>query len=114
MRREHCGHALLLFVLCAARKAPDQTDDGSPKARAGICVTGQLTRLELKSKMDHLIKPNLRDYDIDLLIVVDPEGARHVNVRDAKGEGAKIGNSPITAGEIKRMARTVSVKLQVQ
>ena len=70
------------------------------KPSAGICVTGQLARLELESKLKHLIRPNAGDFDIDLIIIVDPSSARHVNMRDVKGEGAKLGESPLDAADI--------------
>jgi hypothetical protein len=99
----------LINSMCAAMPRhgvilQNDDDDDSSKMRAGICITGQITRLELESKLKHLIKPNLKSYAIDLVIIVDPESSSHVNIRDAKGEGAKIGNSALDAATIKKAA----------
>lgn len=58
------GRMLLVFLLLFAAAAADVP-------RLGICVTGRLGRLEYWSKLHNLIEPNMHDYQIDLLFVLD-------------------------------------------
>jgi hypothetical protein len=45
----------------------------------GICVTGQLQRLELQSKLDNLVEANAQEYTIDLVVIVDPHQSVYIN-----------------------------------
>lgn len=46
------------------------------KPRMGICVTGQMGRLELTSKLENLVAVNLEKYSIDLVLVLAPPQQR--------------------------------------
>mmetsp|Transcript_4820 Transcript_4820/g.14202 ORF Transcript_4820/g.14202 Transcript_4820/m.14202 type:complete len:397 (-) Transcript_4820:404-1594(-) len=45
--------------------------------RAGICVVGQAARLEVASKVNHVLIPNTLYYTIDVILAVSPSGTAH-------------------------------------
>ena len=52
-----------------------------------VCVVGQLSRLELESKVRHLVKPNLRaGHTIALLLVLSQGTAQYVNSRTRRSK----------------------------
>ena len=51
------------------------------KQRLGICVTGQLSRMELWSKIHNIVVPNMHAFDIDVHFVLDDERNEAVNER---------------------------------
>ena len=65
------GSGLCVLLLLGIAKAN--------KPRLGLCVTGQLSRLELWSKIFNVIVPNAPSYAIDVLFVLDAEQHSAVN-----------------------------------
>jgi hypothetical protein len=70
----------LLLLSAAAFSAA-----GQKRPRMGLCVTGQLKRMEFWSKLHHFIVPNMEQYDMHVLFVLDPESIEAVNERKFLG-----------------------------
>lgn len=51
----------------------------SSKPRMGVCMTGQMSRFELTSKLEHLIAVNLEKYEIDVVLVLARNSHRFTN-----------------------------------
>lgn len=63
-----------------ARRLCDPVSRSSGNSRRiGVCVTGQLSRLETESKLRHLIEPSSKRFVIDVVLVVSGEGSRFIN-----------------------------------
>jgi len=59
------------------RRGHHHKDSGSGRTLA-VCITGQLGRLELESKIDHLIKPAMKEgLRVVVLLVIDPRNETH-------------------------------------
>jgi len=68
---------------------------GSLDVSCAVCVVGQLARLELQSKVRHVVEPNLRaGHTIALLMVLSQGTPKYVNGRT----GGRKGNMRLTEG----------------
>ena len=56
----------------------------------GVCVIGQMSRLELESKMRHFVLENLASYSIDLVFVLAPADSTHF-VTHSTDAGGRMG-----------------------
>ena len=56
------------------------------RPQLGVCIVGQLSRLELESKLWRLVAPNTVAFDVHLAFVLAPEGHReYVNLQSDTG-----------------------------
>jgi len=63
-----------LLVVLLVRPALGDTD-----LRVAVCVVGQVSRTEVQSKIENLIKPNLGNVHIDVFLILQPGKARFTN-----------------------------------
>lgn len=62
------------LIVCALSQLSSAGNVKSERINIAICVTGQLSRLELGTKIDNLVVPNLkRNLGIQLFILLDNE-----------------------------------------
>ncbi|KAG8465141.1 hypothetical protein KFE25_012504 [Diacronema lutheri] len=54
----------------ANRLAFADGDPGARPRRLGVCVSGQMARLELAQKVDHLLRPNRDDFVVDIVLAL--------------------------------------------
>jgi len=83
---------------------------GRGKTRLGLCLTGQLERLEIESKARHLVRDLNRTHDIDVVLVVANGTARYVN-------GFSVANSSAvqaTAERLRSRTRAALIRTFVQ
>lgn len=97
--------ALLLLVLAAAAAA---------KPRMGVCLTGQLKRMEFWSKIHHLLVPNKQYYDIDVFFVMDPDSIVAVNERKFLGVPTVVLNETEIRDAVKRYCPECGVVVRFQ
>eukprot|EP00438_Fugacium_kawagutii_P029007 Skav204721 [mRNA] locus=scaffold1549:158218:162144:+ [translate_table: standard] len=80
-----------------------------PKSkRLPICITGQIRRLELQSKIQSLIKPSLQaGYRVEVYLVMDPryDGTAYVH----REPGSSVGNYTISEGRFFSLNETVEL-----
>ena len=74
------------------------------KPRMGVCVTGQLARLELESKMRRFVNINLGAYAIDLVLMLAPASTTHFVNKDTDAGGRKNWTKPSLLATILRSA----------
>lgn len=74
--------ALLLGALPAAAAAPalPHVSAATDSLRVAVCVLGQLSRMEITSKLENLVKPNLAEGTrLDMFLLLQPGEARYTN-----------------------------------
>ena len=81
---------------------------GKTKPRMGVCVTGQMARLELESKMRHFVNPNLEAYAIDLVLVLAPASTTRFVTNDTDAGGRMAWTKPGLLAAIARSSATRS------
>jgi hypothetical protein len=85
--------------------------------RLGICIVGQLSRLELKTKVERLIKPSLPLWGgrVDVVMVLDPMSERYVNTDSANRETLSAEESRLVSSQQKghKCKRAISSKAKV-
>ena len=91
----------LLLPWAAAQQRP----------RMGLCITGQLMRMELWSKLVNLVRPNMHDYDMDVLFVLDPESNLAVNERRNKGLPSTVLNESDLVAHVSRFCPTCTTSV---
>ena len=79
---------------------------GKTKPRMGVCVTGQMARLELESKMRHFVNPNLEAYAIDLVLVLAPASTTRFVTNDTDAGGRMAWTKPGLLAAIARSSAT--------
>jgi hypothetical protein len=70
---------------------PSNSRTNTTNSRLGVCITGQLSRLELTSKVEHLLKVSQQGEwaGVDVVLVLDTATASYVNTQ-GKGRGRAV------------------------
>eukprot|EP00438_Fugacium_kawagutii_P001388 Skav209306 [mRNA] locus=scaffold994:249961:251184:+ [translate_table: standard] len=79
--------------------------------RLPICITGQIRRLELQSKVQRLIQPALKaGHNVEVYLVLDPRFDHTAFVHKLHAPGETIaGNYTITGGSFYSLSETVNI-----
>ena len=84
------------------KPGPGAEADGGGKTtrRAFVCITGQLPRVELSNKVDHLFRPWVEQYGVHIDVALVLAGTDHVSVeRRKRDEGGDGGSGESRSGD---------------